>query len=331
MRLTVLCLYCGFAGSVLPAATDGSIAFLKGSAELYITDANGRNPRRLDHDPRGKSMLRWDGYRNRISYLVAGEHGEAGEKAIIVELDAGGNAVMEAPIPQDVNMRFVEDFDWQPNGKARLGGSMNPRNCILEDLDPANGIITNWQAGECGSFVRSPDGNHTAELGPTAQTDDEHRFEVVDIDSRMFASLASKALYRGGGQEVFIPGGPVWSPDSQSVVFLEKRAGTGEAAIIFLTLDGVAARVPVPAFVLDHPMISWVGSKVVVGEGANALEIDAVTKQTSAVTSNTSDEISRNASTKRQAEAVRANVDDLVKRLGGREGILLGTGTGGAK
>ena len=118
---------------------DGPIAFLKGSAEIYVTDAKAENPRRFDHNPRGKSELRWDGHGSRISYFVGGEQGEHSKKTIIVELDKAGNVVMEAPVPDDVNMRFVEDFKWLPNGKARLGGSMNPRNCILEDLDPATG------------------------------------------------------------------------------------------------------------------------------------------------------------------------------------------------
>jgi hypothetical protein len=198
MKLDVLWfLFC--AGVVVShAASDAPIAFLKGSAKLYVTDADGRNPRRFDHDPRGKSTLRWDGHRSRISYLVPREHGESGEMAIIVELDAAGNVVMEAPIPHDEGYRFLEDFEWLPNGKARLGGSANPRSCTLMDLDPQTGQISNGQVGKCNSFVRSPDDKHTAGLGPLPQTDDDHSVDVVDIDSHMFASLTSLALYRGG-------------------------------------------------------------------------------------------------------------------------------------
>jgi hypothetical protein len=82
-------------------------------------------------------------------------------------------------------------------------------------------------------------------------------------------------------------------------------------------------------FVLDNPAIAWIGSKVVAGEGDKAVQIDPVTKQISSVTSNISDEIARRVSATKKAEAARARVGDLVKRMGGREGILLDTG--GAK
>jgi hypothetical protein len=101
----------------------------------------------------------------------------------------------------------------------------------------------------------------------------------------------------------------------------EKRADTGEAAVVFLTLARLATRVPVPASVLDSPAIEWIGSKVVAGEGDKAIQIDPLTKQISGVTSDVSDEIARTEGEKREAEATRAKVDDLVKRLGGREGI----------
>jgi hypothetical protein len=308
------------------AASNAPIAFLKDSVELYVTDADGRNPRRLDHDPRGKSNLRWDGYRSRISYLVPRAHGESSEMAVIVELDPAGNIVLEAPIPHDDSMRFVEDFQWLPNGKARLGGSVNPRNCVMVDLDPQTGEETNAQAGKCNSFVRSPDDRHTAELGPLPQTDDAHRFDVVDIDSHMFASLTSLALYRGGGYDVFVPAGPVWSPDSQLVVFLEKRAETGEAGVVFLTLGGAVTRVPVPRSVLDEPAITWVGSSVVVGKGDNAVQIDPETKQILPVAPETSGEITRRAAATREKQAARANLDARIRQLGGREGILIGEG-----
>jgi hypothetical protein len=326
MKLHVLWfLFC--AGVVVSrAASDAPIAFLKGNVELYVTDADGRNPRRLDHDPRGKSTLRWDGYRSRISYLVPREHGESGEMAIIVELDAPGNVVMEAPIPHDDSMRFVEDFEWLPNGRARLGGSVNPRNCMLQDFDPETGAVTNGQVGKCGSFVRSPDDRHTAELGIQPMTDEEHRFDSVDIDSHMFDSLTSRILYAGGGYDVFVPAGPVWSPDSQLVVFLEKRAETGDAGVVFLTLAGAATRVPVPRSVLDRPAIAWVGSKVVAGEGDKAVQIDPATKQVGPVTSDASDEIARRAAVKRESQAARARLDARFRQLGGREGILIGEG-----
>lgn len=194
MNLTALFFICGIGASVSLAASDGPLAFLKGSSELYVTDANAENPRRLDHDARGKWMLRWDAYRGTISYLVPRAHGESGEMAIIVELDASGNVVLEAPIPHDDEMRFVEDFEWLPNGNARLGGSVNPRNCVLMDLEPQTGKVTNGRDGKCSSFVRSPDDKHTVELGVIPQTDDDHRFDSVDFDSpRIFSQRPTEA------------------------------------------------------------------------------------------------------------------------------------------
>lgn len=268
-------------------------------------------------------MLRWDSHRGCISYLVPKEHDN--EMAIIVELDAAGNIVMQTPIPYDGGYRFIEDFEWLPNGKARLGGSANPRNCGQVDLNPETGEESNGQAGKCGSFARSPDDKHTAELGLMNMTDDEHSFDTVDIDSQGFVNLR-RDLYVGGGYDVFIPAGPIWSPDSQSVVFLEKRADTGEAGVVFLTLADVATRVAVPASVLDNPAIAWVGSKVIAGEGDKAVQIDPITKRMGPVTSDVSDEVVRRAAVKRDKENWKAELDARVKQLGGREGILIGEG-----
>jgi hypothetical protein len=306
-------------GVIASASSHGNIAFLRGS-HVFISDGDGNNPRQLDADPRPKGLLSWDSSRNYFSYLVPRV---SGEMSRVVVIDGAGKQVSEISIRpagerESLGLfRGVEGVSWTQDGKLRVWGSINPSNCEMFDLDIATGRESHGHLWECGTFSLSPDGKHTAGLAPVQQfATDEERFEIVSLDNKM-------RFYVHNSKPMFIPAGPAWSPDSQKVAVLEKDASTGEAAVTILLLDGTITRVPVPASILEHPAITWLGARVVAGEGADSVQVDSVTKRLGPVTFDVADEVTRTATERRQKKATQDQIDAVVKKLGGKEAILL--------
>jgi hypothetical protein len=312
--------------AVLPAAImSGSshrIAFLR-SDHIFVADDDGKNPRQLDSDPRPKGLLSWDSSRNYFSYLV---QPVGGEKARAVVIDGAGKQVSEISIrPEGEHesaglFRFVEGVSWTLDGKMRVWGSVNPSNCEMFDIDIATGRESNGQYWECGTFSLSPDGKHMAGLAPVQHfARFEERFQVVWLDNEDRFYIPNSEP-----RPVFIPAGPAWSPDSKKLAVLERDAASGEAAIrILLLVDGSTTRIPVPVSILEHPAIAWVGTRVVAGEGPDLVQVDSVTKRLGPVTFDTADELTRMATGRRQKKATQDQIDAVVKKLGGKEAILL--------
>ncbi len=304
------------------------IAFIK-EDHIFIADSDGNNVRQIDSDSRGKGMLRWDAARNRLAYFV---HPVGGEKARLVVIGIGGNTIAEAVIrppsnPPTEGMRGVEQLEWLANGKAWIGGSINPSNCEMFDFDIQTAEESNWVFGKCGSFGRSPDGKHIAKLGAGNHfVPEDQRFDAVVLDQEdLPADLKApgRYLYTGGAYKVFVLAGPVWSPDSRNIVVLEKRAATGEAAAVILTLDGSATRIPVAPSFLDHPSIRWLGGKIIVGNANDSIQIEPTTRKVTGLAPEMSDQLSRVAQSEQNTRANRSHAETVVRRLGGSDPILL--------
>ena len=308
---------------VLSAATD-QIAFLK-DGHIFVADIEGRDIRQLDHDDRSKGTILWDGVRKRLAYSVSSLKGE---KARLVLVDLTGRQITEFAIrpitdPPTEGLRFAEKMAWTLDGRIRVTGEINPSNCELFDYDLSTGDESKDQFGRCGTFVPSPDGKHIAELALVDQfTDEEHRFDHVDLDGKGFFDFKDM-MYTGLPYDIHIPISPVWSSDSQHIAVLEKRAATGETAVVIIGLDRGTTRIAVPASMLEDPEIDWTGSMIVVGRGANAIQVDPMTKSITPVTSNTVDDLKRRAAKQSALAAIRKRVDDVVLRLGAREGVAL--------
>ncbi len=139
------------------------IALLKAD-NVLLAGADGQITATLSNDRRPKSLLRWTQDGQRLSYIVPDT---AGAKARLVVIDLSGKVLKEVAIrpmtdPPTEGLRFVEQLSWITPEKVRVAGSINPHNCEMFDLEIETAAESNWQTGECGSFVASPDGRHVA-------------------------------------------------------------------------------------------------------------------------------------------------------------------------
>ena len=311
----------------LPAAALGAdehaFAFIR-EGQIFLSAENGTPLRQIGNDPRTKADLGWDRASQRLSYRV---DPDTDEKARLAVIDLSGRVVSEVAIrprtdPPTEGMRAVEGLTWTSEGKARIWGSINPTKCEMFDFDIVTRQKSNWQGGECGTFVASPDGKHIAELGPAFHfTPDEDLFEYLQIDNKEDFYPASE-----DSPKILVVAGPVWSPDSQMVALLEKRKIGDEAAVTIVSLTGAFTRVPVSLSILESPSLAWVGMKVVAGRrGVDELQIDSVTKRIGAATADITDELDRRKAAADSLEARHKRIQSLVEKLGGRVGIdLLG-------
>jgi hypothetical protein len=302
----------------LARSSGAEIAFLKGG-HIFVAEADGKNARQVDGDPRPKGHLTWDSSRKYFSYLVRPFNDEIARGVVV---DSTGKKVSEFSIRPanriggSLLFRFVDEVTWTSDGKLRVWGSVNPSNCEMFDLDIMTGGESNEQFWKCDTFFLSPDGKHTAALRPVAHFSSEPRYDGVSLDNNdAFTAYNSKRM--------FLPAGPVWSPDSKQLAVLEQDGLTGEAAVTILLLDGTYTRIPIPVSILEHPAIAWVGTRVVAGEGSDSVQIDSVTKRLGPMTFDVADDITRVGTEQRQREAAKEHVDAVVKKLGGQGSILL--------
>jgi hypothetical protein len=323
------------------------IGFLKGD-HIFIADADGSNARQIDSDPRWKDKLRWDAARQRLGCEVE-RRGD--EMSRFVVMDLSGKLLKEVAIrpvtdPPTRGMRFVEDIEWLPNGRIRVSGSVNPYNFEMFDLDIDTGQESNWQFG-AGPFVPSPDREHMALRGPTDLTDEEHRFDTVLVDRRpdpldpMFHEVAT-IHYDGEDPGIFVLAGPVWSPDSQHIAVIEKKASDQQVAVVILTptnkpgrgQQGSVRRVWIPPSTVEETLrgrpwapLRWIGTKVVAGRGTRAIAVDSASANAQFTRIVPEDLVQLTALEREESDATsaRKNLEDLVKRLGGRGGVALAT------
>lgn len=303
----------------LAFADTGSVAFLKGN-HVFVSDEAGDSVRQIDNDTRRKGLLRWDPYSRRLSVLVDRKDKREVERVAVMQLD--GTIIAEASIPPITDpptccMRFVSDLSWLPNGKLRIEGSVNPMNCLLFDLDVQTGQDSNWYSGVCGDFIASPDRKHMIARHKNYPGPEEEQIDVMQLDDK-------ERFYRGNDPNgVFWLTQPVWSPDSQKIALIEREYTTGNVSAVVLSLTGAVVRIRVTREVAEHPAVTWVGDAVVVGE-RGILQIDPGSKFSSTRLSLDAANALK-ASKIRQTDAERKTkrIEELVNRLGGREGIPL--------
>jgi hypothetical protein len=252
--------------------------------KIIVEDGSG-DELSLPHDERQKFFLRWLPDGQRISYLARASNGALGRLVIV---DLTGKVLKEFDIrPPDQNiqgMRFIEKMFWVGADTVRIGGSINPRNCEIADLDVRTGREVNWAAGECWTFLPSPDGKHVAYRGLLGWGPDEDREDSIGIDREAarysgrrglsYPGLAPNESARAG--HIQIVAGPVWSADSREVAIVERDLGTNEAAVTVLSIQGAVERTPIPISpdVIGEDDLEWVGSQPVVTARGKTVTID---------------------------------------------------------
>ncbi len=314
----------------LSARAEGNkIAFLKG-VHVFVAEADGKNAKQIDSDQRRKALLRWDVANQHFAY-VADPNGD--EKARFVTIDLSGKIIRDVPIrpptdPPTSGMQYIERLEFLPDGKIRIGGSFTPWNCEAFDLDLGTGKESNGQIGKCGTFALSPDGKHYAACATIPQTDDEHRFDTVEIDgwrsrNGPLASYSGTSHSRESG--IFVLAGPAWSPDSRRAAVIEKRSTDQQLSVTILSLAGDVRRVRVASGLSEHPTISWFGSKIVAGEGIDAVAIDPVEERLETVPFEVSDELAHRVRVREEGKVSREKLEAVVRKLGGRDGVEITT------
>jgi len=224
-----------------------TVALLKDTKEapsMILVGKPGAALILITSDQRPKSELRWVPGGQRLSYRVRDENGALTRLVII---DLSGKITKEIPIepvtdPPSERPRFIADIIWQTESKFRVIGSITNWNCETYDMDWQTGEGSNGQFGQCGDFVSSPDGKHTAYLSQTSGGRDEERYQGVQIDGggeESAQGTPGPILYQGPDKSVFrVISHLVWSEDSKRLAFLKKTVESGQ----------VTRSVPVPGW-----------------------------------------------------------------------------------
>ena len=82
-------------------------------------------------------------------------------------------------------------------------------------------------------------------------------------------------------------------------------------------------RVPVPAGAAEHPAVTWIGGKVVAGEGQDAMQFDPATKLTGMVTDDIAEHLTRSARLRETKRIKAKRIEATAGKVGGHEGIAL--------
>ena len=301
-------------GLFFPAlAADERIALLKGN-DVLLAGADGQLIATLSSDQRAKSELRWLPDGQWLSYQVEDTHGA---KARLVVVDLAGKIAKEIPIrpetdPPTEGLRFVEDLSWVTARKVRVSGSVNPIRCEMFDLDIETAQESNWQMGECGSFIQSPDGKHFAYVEGTSGAEDERR-DSVGIDD-------DKVAYSDGGR-MRVLAGPVWSKDSSGVAVLEKRAGSGELDVTTVSITGRSASTPVPQYLSENPSLVFVDTRVVVRSAKGTMLVDPRKKSAGVAPEDVRLKVEQADRARETAAEAKRKLEAVTRRLGAREGV----------
>jgi hypothetical protein len=346
-------------GNVHSAGPSAVIAALKDNEVVLVDRASG-SVTKLAGDPRGKWALRWLPDGRRISYLVNGQDGDKippgrriGRWPRLVISDLTGHVTQELALTPAANsanpesIRAIEDAEWLSNRLLRLEGSFGPRNCAVFEVDIDTGRALTEHDVECGSLTLSPDGEHVAYLFPVSMgtwDDRIHRVEIDDGPARtegargvvMRSSVGNAPVSYAGdpGAPIHLEAGPLWSEDSHSVALLERQvpAGVGrgevvpqpqngQMAVTTISITGEVIRVPVPANTRDDPTLTWIGSRVAVGTGSNALVVDPASRTYLPVDVDSAGIIQRAEAARQKVLDDRHSVEEVLRKLGAREGV----------
>jgi hypothetical protein len=305
------------AGAFAAATTTDKIALLIGdNAQVVVIGGDSREVARLAKDPRPKSGLSWLPDGEHISYVVASNE-KSQPAGHLVVVDMSGNILTEVAVPQpDDGFRVDDRFAWTSGHKVRIERSANPRNCGILDLDIETTKISNWQIGACGSFVDSPDGQHVAHLGLLAITPDEDRIDSVEIDNE-------RIVYSGGGDQIRVVYGPVWSADSKQTAFVERKVPTGEFSVTVLSLAGHFDRTPLAVQTWNEDsLIAWAGARVAVNTAGQSLLINHAQKRTENATADALAEIDRVRQARRDAEQAHTRLQKITLQYRAREATV---------
>lgn len=252
--------------------------------QLYILDANGKNPRQLTHNERSNYFVEWSHDSTKLAFIS--QQGTQTETAEIYTINADGSD------ERQLTNNTVWDYGatWSPDDRliafgSNMGGSwqiwlMNADGSNQHPLpNPAQGNAPRWspdgqsivlksdREGNGNIYVMQPDGSHqqnvthdssinnTPSWSPDGQKvvfwSDREGTPNIFIMNRDGSSLIN--LTRNSGLDAQFPS---WSPDGKQIIFMGVPVETGMASYLASNagwllgaLIGVLALVAVVMFV----------------------------------------------------------------------------------
>jgi len=313
----------GLVGALFAIRGEDRLAILKNEqplderhARVIVLDTSGKVIAELMDDLRPKNKLRWLPDGGHLSYMVEPKDGAMARLAII---DLRGRILKEVSIRPRTNppievMRFVEDITWITARKIRVQGSVNPRNCEMFDLDIDTGKESNWQVGQCYSFVASPDDKHIAYLTGHPIVPDEELEDAVEMDDE-------RVTYPDRNSSIRVLARPVWCPDSRRVAFIERQKLSGETALTILSVTSDFKKIGLPAHLAEGATIRWINSRIVVQSDRGSVLVDPDNTTMTMVTPDVQPRLEQIVKTEQRTKNFETRVEDIRLKFGAREGV----------
>ena len=199
------------------------IAVVAGIEQLFVSGADGANPRQISHDDFGHEDPAWSPDGTRIAYVSLQGGGE-----VISIMDPDGSHVEPLTPP---TVRAIHP-SWAPDSRRII-------YCTDDDLRPpaknASDIdIIDLQTHQITTVISGGINTYPA-LSPDGQRIAFRRI-LGEMNSEVFIADANGTNQRNLTNNPAFDGWPSWSPDGRQVAFASNRRGNQE--IFVMTPDG---------------------------------------------------------------------------------------------